>query len=112
LAPDSVVSYLETTWLPVQEMWSAVYRTGRTIWEVSDTNMLVEAWHHVLKGKFLEGKRNRRVDHLLHVLIDRVVPYYIARGHRQACGFEGPNLEVKRRREISERGEQLSKDSI
>jgi len=45
LAPASVVAYLETHWMtPVfLKMWSAVYRQGRTIDEISDTNMLVEA---------------------------------------------------------------------
>ncbi|KAJ7572383.1 hypothetical protein C8J56DRAFT_747566, partial [Mycena floridula] len=102
VAPDSVITYLTKNWLPVKCMQSAVFRIGRTIWQDSDTNMLLEAWHHVLKGKFLEGKRNRHVDHLLHVLIDKVVPYYIARRHRQDCGFEGPNLEVKKRHEVTE----------
>ncbi|KAJ7572766.1 hypothetical protein C8J56DRAFT_735799, partial [Mycena floridula] len=52
------------------------------------------------------------VDHLLHVLLDMVVPYYIARGHRQAYGFEGPNLEVKKRREVTERAQSVTKESI
>ncbi|KAJ7580323.1 hypothetical protein C8J56DRAFT_1057962 [Mycena floridula] len=112
LAPDSVIDYLTDAWFPVKHMWLAVFRVGRMIWQISDTNMLVEAWHHVLKGKFLEGKRNRRVDHLLHVLLDRVVPYYIARRHRQDCGFEGPNLEVKKRREVTEHTETIGKDTI
>jgi hypothetical protein len=65
-----------------------------------------------LKSKFLEGKRNRRVDHLLYVLLDQVIPYYIARERRQELGFEGPNLEVKKRREISERGLTVTKELI
>jgi hypothetical protein len=42
-APDSVIAYLTKTWMPVKHMWSAVFRAGRSIWQVSDTNMLVEA---------------------------------------------------------------------
>ena len=53
-----------------------------------------------MKGKFLEGKRNRRLDHLIYVLIHDVVPYFRARHHRQEFGFEGLDLEMKRRAEI------------
>ncbi|KAJ6555681.1 hypothetical protein DFH09DRAFT_889814, partial [Mycena vulgaris] len=60
-------------------------------------------WHHLLKGKFLEGKRNRRVDHLLHVLINKAIPYFIGKHCRQDFGFEGPDLEVKRRIEVESR---------
>ncbi|KAI0037342.1 hypothetical protein FA95DRAFT_1507072, partial [Auriscalpium vulgare] len=43
LAPPSVLEYLTTYWLPYREMWSAVFRKGRHIFQLSDTNMLVEA---------------------------------------------------------------------
>jgi hypothetical protein len=80
-------------------MWSAIYRQNRTILELSDTNMLVEAWHHVLKCKFLHGKRNRRIDFLLHALTKRVLPFYAAKWARRALGFEGDDLESQERRE-------------
>ncbi|KAJ7938711.1 hypothetical protein B0H13DRAFT_1583399, partial [Mycena leptocephala] len=101
IAPPSVIAYLEKNWLSQRdvEMWSARYCRDRSIFELCDTNMLVESWHHLLKGNFLEGKRNRRVDHLLHVLINSAIPYFIAK-HRQDFGFEGPDLEVKRRMEV------------
>ncbi|KAJ6570677.1 hypothetical protein B0H10DRAFT_2107744 [Mycena sp. CBHHK59/15] len=81
LAPESVVTYLVRTWLVDKELWSAVYRRDRAIFELSDTDMLVEAWHHVLKSKHLAGKRGRRVDNLTHTLINVAIPHYIA-GHR------------------------------
>ncbi|KAJ7577618.1 hypothetical protein C8J56DRAFT_798377, partial [Mycena floridula] len=103
LAPDSMVDCLSKTWWPVKHVWSAIFCTSRLVWEVSDTNMLsFSIWHHILKGKFLKGKRSCRVDYLLHVLLDMVVPYYIARGRRQACVFEGHNLEVKKHCEVTE----------
>ncbi|KAJ7572455.1 hypothetical protein C8J56DRAFT_807390 [Mycena floridula] len=83
VAPDSVITYLMKNWLLVKCMWSAVFRIGRTIWQDSDTNMLL-----------------------------KIVPYYIARRHCQDCGFGGPNLEVKKRREVTERAESIGKDSI
>lgn len=68
LAPPNYVQYLTKTWLPVITMWSAVHRANRRIEEHVDTNMLIEAWHSVLKMKFMEGKRNRRMDNLVYLL--------------------------------------------
>ncbi|KAJ7739180.1 hypothetical protein B0H16DRAFT_1227623, partial [Mycena metata] len=104
-APNEFSGYLKQFWMSekVVKMWSAVHRTGRNIFEACDTNMLVEAWHHVLKGKFLHGKRNRRVDHLLSTLLTEVLPYYALKQRRQAIGFEGPDIEVKKRQDIRQR---------
>lgn len=44
IAPSSVREYLEKNWMDEIELWSAVYRTDRTIFEEGDTNMLVEAY--------------------------------------------------------------------
>ncbi|KAJ7322986.1 hypothetical protein DFH08DRAFT_635487, partial [Mycena albidolilacea] len=87
----------------VVAMWSTVYRGSRSIFEMCDTNMLVEAWHHVLKWKFLLGKRNRRIDHLVHTLVERVVPYYALKQQRQDLNFEGPDIEIKKRIDIHKR---------
>jgi hypothetical protein len=43
IAPPSVVQYLQKEWLNETAMWSAVARKDRTIFELGDTNMLVEA---------------------------------------------------------------------
>ncbi|KAJ7676129.1 hypothetical protein B0H17DRAFT_850267, partial [Mycena rosella] len=91
LAPESVVEYLRTYWMKEVKLWSAVHHVDRTIFELGDTNMLVESWHHPLKGDFLEGKRNRQLDHLIHTLYDTAIPYLIARHHCQTMGFEGPD---------------------
>ncbi|KAF9536364.1 hypothetical protein CPC08DRAFT_618050, partial [Agrocybe pediades] len=96
--------YLETYWLGnTTKLWSNVYRQDRTVFQDCDTNMLVEAWHHLLKGTFMEGKRNRRLDHLVHLLVDRAIPYFIHRHRRQELGFEGGDLEVQKRLEIEKR---------
>lgn len=95
IAPVSMVEYLASNWLAEVKLWSAVYRTGCMIFMKVDTNMLLEAWHHVLKGKFLENKRNRRLDHLLYTLIEEVIPYYRLLQRRRQLGFDGPDLEVQ-----------------
>ncbi|KAJ7821041.1 hypothetical protein B0H13DRAFT_1660608, partial [Mycena leptocephala] len=113
-APSSFVSYLTQYWMPegVVRMWSAVYRTARTIFEDCDTNMPIEAWHHVLKGKFLQGKRNCRLDHLLNTLLTEVVPYYALKQRRQQLGFEGTDVEVKKRQDIIARSKFYVKANI
>ncbi|KAJ7792633.1 hypothetical protein B0H13DRAFT_1675711, partial [Mycena leptocephala] len=102
IAPVSFVDYLKKYWMleKVVRMWSGLYRTERDIFEACDTNMLIEAWHHVLKGKFFHGKRNRRLDHLLSTLLTEVLPYYALKQRRQELGFEGPDIEVKKRQNI------------
>ncbi|KAJ7846440.1 hypothetical protein B0H14DRAFT_2280555, partial [Mycena olivaceomarginata] len=62
-------------------------------------------WHHVLKGKFLQGKRNRHMDHLISTLVNDVLPYYALKQRRQDLGFEGINIEVRKRQDILKRSE-------
>ena len=42
-APTSMVNYLQKNWMNATHLWSAVARRGRSIHELSDTNMLIEA---------------------------------------------------------------------
>jgi hypothetical protein len=42
--PKSVAEYIARDWLPQKEMWSAMSRQNRTIFEEGDTNMLLEAY--------------------------------------------------------------------
>jgi len=41
--PDTVIKYLARDWVPCQDMWSAIFRKNRTIFEEGDTNMLLES---------------------------------------------------------------------
>ena len=54
----------------------------------------------MLKSIWLEGKRNRRVDHLIHTLITEFLPGLEIRHERQMLGMKGPNLAEKRRQQI------------
>jgi hypothetical protein len=44
LAPGSFLEYLNTYWIPVRDLWSAIARKDFTVFEHSDTNMLAEAY--------------------------------------------------------------------
>ncbi|KAJ7832372.1 hypothetical protein B0H13DRAFT_1654230 [Mycena leptocephala] len=114
IAPEDFIVYLKRYWMPekVVKMWSAIYRTPRSIFEECDMNMPIEAWHHVLKDKFLHGKRNRRLDHLINTLLHAVLPYYSLKQRRQDLGFEGPNVEVRKRQDIKKRSATYTRENI
>lgn len=121
LAPQGSNEYITTYWLPAWAMWSAREResagqsssSARQIcslkheiyftlfWELTSL-ILFNSWHHVVKGEFLEGKRNWRLDHLVYVLVHEVMPYYQSKHWRQYFGFKGPDLEINRQREIGQ----------
>jgi hypothetical protein len=46
----------------------------------------------VLKSIWLEGKRNQRVDHLIHMLMEEFLPDLEIHHEWQMLGMEGPNL--------------------
>ncbi|KAJ7291853.1 hypothetical protein C8J57DRAFT_1043714, partial [Mycena rebaudengoi] len=99
IAPKSFVDYLKGTWMDdaTVQLWSAVFRTDRGIFEMGDTNMLVE---------------NRRLDHLIHVLYDIAIPHFIARHRRQEMGFEGPDLEMKHRIQVAKHAASIPMSEI
>ncbi|KAJ6492591.1 hypothetical protein DFH09DRAFT_1338333 [Mycena vulgaris] len=74
--------------------------------------MLVEVWHHVLKGTYMEGKCNRRVDQLIHILINVALPNYIANHCAQQFGFHGPNLALRKWNEINQRAVKITSEMI
>jgi hypothetical protein len=54
--PKSVAEYIARDWLPQKEMWSAMSRQNRTIFEEGDTNMLLELYvitHFIIYMYFL-----------------------------------------------------------
>ncbi|KAJ7241759.1 hypothetical protein C8J57DRAFT_1084823 [Mycena rebaudengoi] len=90
-APEDFVEYLRRYWMPehVVKMWSAVFRTSRSIFEDCDTNMLIEA-----------------------TLLNDVLPYYALKQRRQDLGFEGPDLEVEKRKNIMKQSQVYVKSDI
>src|SRR5216684_2283855 len=60
-------------------------------------------YHHVLKSIWLEGKRNRRVDHLVHTLVVEFIPDLEMRHKRQELGMNGGDLAEKCRQLILRR---------
>src|SRR5258708_4322989 len=53
-----------------------------------------------MKCIWLDGKRNRRVDHLIHTLVTQYLPHMEICHKRQERGMEGANLAETRHRQI------------
>ncbi|KAH9966313.1 hypothetical protein BJV74DRAFT_743168, partial [Russula compacta] len=97
--PKSMANYITWEWLPHKEMWSAISRQNCSIFEEGDTNMLLE-YHHVLKSIWLEGKRNRCIDHLIYILVMEFLPPIETCHKWQTLGMEGPDLADKHHQQI------------
>jgi hypothetical protein len=125
LAPQSLMQYLKTEWLPVCERWSKVSRQNWHIFEEGDTNMFIEAYvilsvqcsvsyltkmaisryHHVLKSGFLDGKYNQHFDYLMFTLL----PIW---HEKQQAGLDSLNLEASHHIVIEQIVEKITQDSI
>src|SRR6267142_2692711 len=129
--PPSFVQYMASSWIPASHMWSKVVQKDRPIYLEGDTNMLIKAYvyqlsqctdkitdlissryHHVLKSHWLDGKRNRRIDHILYTLVVHMNQYYLNRHKRQIVGFEGLDLAGGQRQEIIASARTISWDSV
>src|SRR5229473_5962469 len=60
-------------------------------------------YHHVLKSIWLEGKRNRRVDHLVYTLVVEFISDLEMHHKRQELGMHGGDLAEQRRQQILRR---------
>src|SRR5258708_3735102 len=57
-------------------------------------------YYHVLKSIWLEGKRNRRVDHLVHTLVVEFILDLEMRHKRRELGMHGGDLAKQRHQQI------------
>jgi hypothetical protein len=128
LVPQSLIDYFKTEWIPVTEMWSGVSRQNRHIFEEGDTNMLIEVdvilfftiyivlkkpsrYHHVLKSRWLDGKHNCHLDHLIFTLVKSADPYYQFQHKRQEASLDRLNLEKSCKQDIEETAKTITQDS-
>jgi acyl-[acyl carrier protein]--UDP-N-acetylglucosamine O-acyltransferase len=52
------------------------------------------------------------MDHLLSMLLNDVLPYYALKQRRQHLGFEGINIEVKKRQDIIKKSKEYSISTV
>ena len=62
---EDFYAYFNMQYVPRVKQWATCYRIGTLV----NTNMFVESFHRVLKVVYLNNKHNRRVDHLVHILL-------------------------------------------
>src|SRR5712691_3505022 len=74
--------------------------------------LFLTSYHHILKDYWLDGKRNRHVNHLIHALVKDMIPSYEDRHKRQKLGMQGPNLAEKRRKDILARAPETTQERI
>jgi hypothetical protein len=60
----------------------------------------------------MEGKRNRRVDQLIHTLVNVALPHYITNHRAQQFRFHSPNLALQKRNEINRTAESVAPEAI
>ena len=65
--PDLInfATYFQKQYVPRLEQWAPCYRATAIV----NTNMATEAFHRLIKVCYMEKKHNRRIDHLIHVLL-------------------------------------------
>ena len=59
------LDYFQRYYVQRTSQWASCYRQGKHV----NTNMYVESFHRLLKVVYLDSKQNRRVDHLIHILL-------------------------------------------
>ncbi|XP_049329726.1 uncharacterized protein LOC111196604 isoform X2 [Astyanax mexicanus] len=101
-----VCDYLRKNWLTNAEMWS---NFGRLFYHhQSETNNVVERFFLGLKYGFFCGYSNKRVDDLLRLLNDDVVPYYKHLGDLQAAG----RTNSKSPQDVSEAAQRMKSNGL
>ena len=63
-------------------------------------NLCLSRYHYQLKSKWLGGKQNQCINHLIQALIVNMLPNYVAHYHSQMLGFKGPDLAEKQCEQI------------
>ncbi|KAH9469885.1 hypothetical protein Pst134EA_007157 [Puccinia striiformis f. sp. tritici] len=77
--------YVSTQWGRNLEHWSLHFRT--TAHQGIHTNNYTEAWHGLLKRKYLPAKGQRRIDEVVKVFVNRVEGSYRWTQKRAESGF-------------------------
>ncbi|XP_073694048.1 uncharacterized protein [Garra rufa] len=84
-----VCKYFSNHWEPIGHLWSNFGRCYK------HTNNLIERFFHRLKYQFLCGIRNRRLDHLIDVLLNKTDKYFNIIQDLQSAGRIYNPLECK-----------------
>ncbi|CAB4493468.1 unnamed protein product [Rhizophagus irregularis] len=79
-----LLSYYKKEWQSCQQLWANIYKPKFvTGWMVNETNNLIERFFSTLKWKFLHGKKNKRIDMLINILINQCSDFFTIRFYTQ-----------------------------
>ena len=82
MSTPEFTTYLRREWYPKRQKWAFTFRKDIPMFRKTNTNMLIESFHNLLKTQFMQGKRNRRVDRLLYLLTGPVEDHYYLKHRR------------------------------
>ncbi|XP_062378161.1 uncharacterized protein LOC134067101 [Sardina pilchardus] len=80
----AVCQYFTRHWEEIGHMWSDYGRCFEHL--NTDTNNVIERFFYRLKYQFLGGVRNRRIDDLIHVLLEKAEDYFTIMRDLQYAG--------------------------
>lgn len=72
-----LAAYISNEWIPHKKMWAACYRLAYH--GGINTNNHQESLNRVIKGKFLAKRSDQRMDSLLKMYWDDILPYYLSK---------------------------------
>ena len=94
-ASPAFLKYLETYWFPRENTWAKTYRMDVLMYKTTNTNMLIESFHNLLKTKLFSGKRNHRLDKLLYTIYGPVQDHFRRKESRNDLGLNGESIKEK-----------------
>ena len=97
--------YLDVFWYPKKDKWTFSFRAEIPMFRFSNTNILIESFHNLLKTKVFKRKVNRRLDKLVYVLLATSKSHFIRREKTNLyqskekspsiCMFEAQSMKAK-----------------
>ncbi|ORE14828.1 hypothetical protein BCV71DRAFT_274923 [Rhizopus microsporus] len=90
--------------------WSAAYQLQMFI--NMETNNYIESWHNQLKTNYLQRKRNRRLDHLIFVLVKDVYIDFMHNTARMTANIGRMSTETRKARKRMIAAEEINELSL
>ena len=90
IASPEFSKYLQTFLYPKREKWAHQFRKYIKMYKSTNSNMLIESFHNILKTKFFNKKFNRRIDRLIYILMGPIQAHYSRKERANKFGMNGP----------------------
>ena len=104
--------YMDSYMLKKKDKWAYEYRMNIKMYKKTNSNMLIESFHNILKTKFFGRKVNRRIDRLLYVLTVPLQAHYARKELRNGYGLNGPTCSERTLKKETELASQIPEDNI